>query len=308
MRWQLFHRGKSPSSLLQAMGGGFLIAAVVVWFVSNNNTIFLRVQLKRHSISVPEPLPRALALADAVAAVPPDFYGQDGTWPRLANSIAKRAYHHAERGQLLRVYLGLLDKASQPISWCPVEGQPCNDLVLVTIAGQQILLDPARGGALKQRGQYLAPEQLNGSWSRWPSRMPSSIAWAKSMGLIRSWPAAIDRIDVLLAKLLTLGFLIVIVLIRMRNWLNRKANEQNQGQHTDDALANPLGLSKLESDQRRYDEDELHRAIDEHDSFVGEAAVEQPVSDMVATATKRAQTETQASDDELGDLDKRQGE
>jgi len=285
-----------------------LIAAVIVWFVSNNNTIFLRHQLQKQTIDIPEALPRALALADAVASIPSDFYGEEGLLPRLPNSIAKRAYHHAERGQLLRVYLSLAGKESEPISWCPVAGQPCNDLVLTTIGGREILLDPARGGSLKRRGEHLTPKQLNGNWSRWPSHIPTGIAWAKQNGLIKSWPAAFDRIDTLLAKLLTLGFLLVIALMRTLNRLQHKTKKQKQGGSANDALADHFGLSKLETDQRRQDKDELQRAIEEHHSFIGEAASGEPVSDMVATAAEGVQPEPQASDDELSDLDKGQGE
>ena len=185
MRWLLVHKGNNTSSLLPALGAGVLIAAVVVWFVSNNNTIFLRHQLHKHTRSIPQPIPRVLALADAVADVPSDFVGQMGWFPRIANSIAKRAYNHAERSQLLRVYLALGGKRSQPISWCPVPNQRCNDLVLVSVEGQPILLDPARGGALKQGGEFTRPDQLSGTWTYWPTQLPSLLQSLKSSGWLK---------------------------------------------------------------------------------------------------------------------------
>ena len=212
VRWLVLHKGNNASSLLPALGAGVLIAAVVVWFVSNNNTIFLRHQLHKHTRSIPEPVPRVLALADAVADVPSDFVGQTGWFPRVANSIAKRAYNHSERSQLLRVYLDLGGKNSQPISWCPVPNQPCNDLVAVQVEGQTILLDPARGGALKQRGEFTRPDQLNGTWSYWPTQMPKLLKRLKDKGWLNQWPTVVDRIDNFLAQFLTGLFLLVIIL------------------------------------------------------------------------------------------------
>ena len=308
MRWLLVHRGNGTSSLLPALGAGVLIATVVVWFVSNNNTIFLRHQLHKHTRAIPQPVPRVLALADAVADVPSDFVGQTGWLPRVANSIAKRAYNHSERSQLLRVYLALGGKSAQPISWCPVPNQPCNDLVLVQVEGQPILLDPARGGALKQRGEFTRPEQLNGTWSYWPTQLPSMLQRLKDNGWINRWPTAVDRIDNLLAKVLTGLFLLIIIAMRIERWQRQRHHKNQDGESDNDALSQALGRSKMQSEQRRQDEDELQRALEDHHSDMTKPAIEQPMSEMVPAAAERVEAETQASDDQLSNLDKGQSE
>ena len=240
MRWLVLHKGNSTSSLLPALGAGVLIAAVVVWFVSNNNTIFLRHQLHKHTRSIPQPVPRVLALADAVADVPSDFVGQTGWFPRIANSIAKRAYNHSERSQLLRVYLALGGKKSRPISWCPVPNQPCNDLVAVQVEGQTILLDPARGGAIKQRGEFTRPDQLHGTWSYWPTQMPLLLKRLKDSGWLTQWPTIVDRIDNFLAQFLTGLFLLVIIAMRIERWQRQGQNKDQAGEPDDDALSQAL--------------------------------------------------------------------
>ncbi len=304
LRWLLVHRGNKTSSLLPALGAGVLIAAVVVWFVSNNNTIFLRHQLHKHTRSIPQPIPRVLALADAVADVPSDFVGQTGWLPRVANSIAKRAYNHSERSQLLRVYLSLGGKTSQPISWCPVPNQACNDLVLVQVEGQAVLLDPARGGALKKGGEFTRPEQLNGTWSYWPTHLPSLLKRLKDNGWLTRWPTVIDRVDNFLAKLLTGLFVLVIIAMRIERW-QRQGNQKDQASESDDdALSQALGRSKMQAEQRRQDEDELQRALEHHNSDIAETTIEQSVSEMMPTSSERVEAKPESSDDQLSDLDK----
>ena len=304
MRWLTLHKGNGSSSLLPALGASLLIAAVMVWFVSNNNTIFLRHQMHKHTRSISEPIPRVLALADAVAEIPSDYIGELGMLPRTANLISKRAFNHSERSQILRVYLELGGKPSEPISWCPVANQRCNDLVLVQVKGQQILLDPARVGALKKRGEFITPDQLQGSWSRWPVQIPSLIKEAKDKGWLSAWPSSIDRIDNLLAKVLTGFFILSLIGLRLQSWQQNKSNQKNRSEPTDDALGDALRRSQVQTQQRRDDEDELDRAIEEHHSHIAEAAIDQPVSDVMPTPSEGVEPQTQPGDDQLRDLNK----
>lgn len=308
MKWLSVFRGNEGTSLLPALGGALLFASVCLGFVSNNNLIYLKHQFRRSTQNLEQELPRTLALADTVAALPNDFYGQDGAFPRIPNSIARRAFHHAERSQLLRVYLRLGGKNPSPLSWCPQPGQSCNDLVAVTVAGSEILLDPARGGALKAEGVFLTRATLKGSWTPWPSRIPSAVVWAKERGIIKSWPAEVDRMDRLLMKALAVGFVLILVLMRLRRRKKKNPNKTKRGQRADGSSGSTFELGESQAGERSSDEDELHRAVEEHDTFLREAAVEQAVSDVVATAAKGVKPEPQAGENQLSDLDKGQSE
>ena len=137
------------------------------------------------------------------------------------------------------------------------------DLVFVEYGDEQILLDPARG-ALKQRGAFVRPGDLKGSWSFWPSEVPELVSALRRSGFIDAWPRAVDRIDQLLAQLLTGAFLVIIVLLRLQRRQRNQAKKQGSGQGDDQRLSGALETSKVESEQRRHDEDELQRALDDH--------------------------------------------
>jgi len=306
LRWRDLHKANGAPSLLPALGAAVLIASVVVWFVSNNNSIFLRQHVHKHTRAIPQPIPRMLALADSVADVPSDYLGRIGWLPRIPNSISKRAFNHAERSQLLRVYLRLGEIESRPVSWCPVPGKPCNDLVFVEYGDEQILLDPARGGALKQRGAFVRPGDLKGSWSFWPSEVPELVSALRRSGFIDAWPGAVDRIDQLLAQLLTGAFLVIIVLLRLQRRQRNQAKKQGSGQGDDQRLNGALETSKVESEQRRHDEDELQRALDDHHGDAAGATIEEPVGDVVPAPSERVETQAQPGHDQLTHLDKRQ--
>jgi len=283
-----------------------LIATVVVWFVANNNYRFLNLQVGRHTRNLPERLHKALALADAVAAIPTDHSSQrQNLFPRIPNAIASGAYDPSERAALLRVYLRIAGSDPQPISWCPVANQPCNDLVRIELEGQVLLLDPVRGGAIKRDSTFAAEDDLEGHWLAWPSRLPGAVVWGRDVGLLRSWPSAVDRVDALMAHWLCGGFIIVLVLMHMSRRKQQDSAQSRRGQEGYNDLASALRAGREKSEEGRREEKELERAAQEHDAFLRHLPIEESVGEVVAAAGEGADTETEASEDQLGDLDQR---
>tara|TARA_Y100001934_G_C12283545_1_gene741172 strand:- start:230 stop:1144 length:915 start_codon:yes stop_codon:yes gene_type:complete len=291
------------------LSGGFLLATVMLWFISNNNDRFVQAKAKLQAKAAQGHVPRILQLADFAMAIPLHPPMDPPVAPAIPARLVRR--HGAvssafERSQAFRSLIRGLGYKASPIQICEqADPKSCQEMVLVTIEGRPTLFRVIDGRRLSVSGKNVSIKDLEAQGMvirRWPANAPGIFAGLEAR--LGRWPVVFDNPDRLLAWITSLAFLFAIITLRL---FGREEKQDATGYHPSDSEGE-FGFGPVpEPEESAAHEAELDKAAEEWDLLRRETEHPEPVGDMVAAASEGVEPETKSSEDQLGHLSEGEG-
>ena len=286
------------------LSGGFLLATVMLWFISNNNDRFVQAKAKLQVKTTRGHVPRILQLADFAMAIPLNPPVDPPVAPAIPARLVRR--HGAvsspfERSQALRSLIRGLGYDASPVQVCEKKGtRSCQELISVTVDERQLLFRSVDGRRMSVSGQAITLEQLQKQGlhiRHWPANAPGVFAELEQR--LARWPVVFDNPDRLLAWLTSIAFIMAILVLRL---FGPEEKRDATGYHPGDSQGE-FGPGPLpEPEERAAHEAELEKAAHEWDVLRRETEHPQSVGDVVPTPAEGVESQTKSSEDQLSHL------